>query len=323
MSESGDFTPASWADSDFKSARRAYDAHAKRSYDDATAAGKNISEVLEKRLTTNCRRPLIIMCDQTGSMGEWPAVIFSKLPYLCNEVGEYNGKDAEIAFGAVGDARMGETYPLQARPFGQGQKLLQSLKELIMEGKGGSNDCESYELALLYCLMNVDMPKAVHPVLILICDENIYDSITKAHAASYGIEIEKAMKIEEICEGLKEMYGGVYILRKPYGGQQENGRIHARWAAMLGSDHVIDLDDPQRAVDVIFGILAKESGKIDYFRGELEERQDPSQVKTVYKALATVHGLPPAAGKPKKLLGAGKSTMHKPPGKTKKSGDLL
>lgn len=323
MSESGDFTPASWATSDFKSAKRAYDAHARRSYDDATAAGKNISEVLEKRLKTNCRNPLIIMCDQTGSMGEWPAVIFSKLPYLCNEVGVYLGKDAEVAFGAIGDARNNERYPLQARPFGTGEKLLKSLKELIIEGNGGGNSCESYELALVYCLRNVDMPKAVNPVLIMICDEDIYDSITKAHAASYGIEIDKAMKIEEICKGLQEMYGGVYILRKPYGGQQENGRIHARWAAMLGSDHVIDLDDPQRAVDVIFGILAKESGKVDYFRDELEERQKPAQVKTVYKALETVHGLPPAAGKTRKALGAGKSTMHRPSGKTKKSGDLL
>lgn len=330
MSESGDFTPASWAPTDFKSARRSYDAHAGRSYGDAVAAGKDVSAVLEKRLKTNCRKPLIIMCDQTGSMGEWPAVIFSKLPYLDHEVGEYLGKDAEVAFGAIGDAQKGETYPLQARPFSRGEKLQAALKELIIEGKGGGGGDETYELAMLYALKNVDMPKADHPILILIGDEHPYDGVTKEMASRYGIAIDKKMTTEQIVEELKEMYGAVYIVRKPYQDPGMDEQIHARWCKLLGSDHVVFLPDPNRVVDVIFGILGKESGKIDYFREEFEERQkdNPEYHGVVYKALETVHGPAPTSapkgkGKTRKgLPPAGRSTMHKP-GKGKKSGDLL
>ena len=323
MSEGGDFTPASWAPSSFKDARKAYDTHARRSYDDAAASGKTTKDLLEARLKTKCAKPLIILCDQTGSMGEWPAVIFSKLPYLDHEVSEYLGKDSEVAVGAIGDAQNHETYPLQARPFCRGEELQKRLKELVIEANGGGNNKESYELGLLYALKNVDMPKADHPILILICDEDIYDTITPAHAAQYGIKIKETMTIEEICEGLKEKYGAVYVLRKFYSSQQMNERIRGRWAKMLGNDHVIQLDDPNRAVDVILGILAKESGKIDYFREEFEDRQkdNPEYYPVVYKALETVHGPAPAGGKTKKGP-AGKSTMHKP-GKGKKSDDLL
>ncbi len=325
MSEDGDFTPASWAPSDFKSARRAYDRDAGRSYGDAVATGKPISGVLEARLKTNCRKPLIIMCDQTGSMGEWPAVIFSKLPYLDHEVGEYLGKDAEVAFGAIGDAQKGENYPLQARPFSRGEKLQAALKELIIEGKGGGGGDETYELAMLYCLENVDMPKADHSILILIGDENPYDSVTKAMAAKYGIAIDKAMTTEEIVTELKEKFGAVYIIRKPYQDPGMDEQIHARWCKLLGSDHVVFLPDPNRVVDVIFGILGKESGKIDYFREEFESRQkdNPGYHPVVYKALETVHGSMPVKGATKKgLPPAGKSKMHNP-GTGKKSKSLL
>ena len=68
-------------------------------------------------------------------------------------------------------------------------------------------------------------------------------------------------------------------------------------------------------VDVIFGILAKETGKVEYFRKELEERQSPEQVKTVYTSLKTVHAnLPPS---PKAHV-KGRSVMAIPEGKKAK-----
>ena len=84
----------------------------------------------------------------------------------------------------------------------------------------------------------------------------------------------------------------------------------------MGEDHVVELPDAKRVVDVIFGILARETGRIEYFREEIEGRQDPDQVKTVYKSLATIHKLP-AAGKP---VDRGNSILKLPEGKAK--GDV-
>lgn len=324
MSESADYDPGPWTGHDFKDARKSYDSHVGRSYADATAAGKSDKDVLEPSLKTQSTAPLLICCDITGSMGEWPAVMFSKLPYLEHEGKTmYLGKDMEIAWLAVGDAYC-DDYPLQARPFTKGTDLEKRLKELVIVGGGGGQTTESYELAGLYLARKVEMPKAVSPILIMIGDEAPYDFVNEDQARDIAkVKLQGRLSTKDLFEELKERYA-VYLIRKPYQPTGDNSmspidkRIHAQWAELVGEDHIAYLPEAQRVVDVIFGILAKESGRIDEFRKELEDRQTKDQVKTVYKSLRTIHALPGASQK--KL--PGRSTMHKPGG-GKKSGDLL
>ena len=77
MSESGDYNPGPWTGHDFKEARKSYDAHAGRSYEDALTSRRQGKDLVVKSLKTNSESPVVIACDVTGSMGEWPAVIFS------------------------------------------------------------------------------------------------------------------------------------------------------------------------------------------------------------------------------------------------------
>ena len=170
MSEAGDFTPGVWAGYDFSSARKKYDVHVGRSYGDAVAKRKKATDLVPASLTTNSESPLVIACDVTGSMGEWPAVIFSKLPYLELEGKEYLGPTMEISFAAIGDAYC-DQYPLQVRPFTSGTDLKSQLEELVIEGGGGGQACESYELAALYYSRNVGMPNAIKPIFVYIGDE--------------------------------------------------------------------------------------------------------------------------------------------------------
>lgn len=171
---------------------------------------------------------------------------------------------------------------------------------------------ETYELALLYLLHNVKMPKAIAPVVILIGDEMPYDFIPPDLAESVAsVKLEKRISTAELVRRVKERYS-LYLIRKPYGRSgansisEEDRQIRAKWVGLLGEDHVCDLPDPARVVDVIFGILAKEAGRIDDFREELEGRQNPNQVKTVYKSLKTVHLV---TAKPPDEIGAGKSIL--------------
>ncbi|MFX5476466.1 hypothetical protein ABTD55_21345, partial [Acinetobacter baumannii] len=71
-------------------------------------------------------------------------------------------------------------------------------------------------------------------------------------------------------------------------------RIRRQWEKLLGDDHVVMLPEASRVVDVIFGILAKETGRVDYFTKELTDRQDPDQVTTVMKSLHKVTGKSPS-----------------------------
>jgi hypothetical protein len=312
MAETTDYDPGPWRGHDFKSARVAYDRHAGRSYNEAVTAGKKAADLVPEGIKTNSEAPLVIACDVTGSMGEWPATIFSKLPYLELEGKEYLGETMEISFAAIGDAVKNDKYPLQVRPFVNGTKLADEIKALVVEGGGGGGGQESYDLAAEYYAENVDMPNAIRkPIFIFIGDEGLYENLDPTIAESFAkVEIKQMLKLEDIFGELTKKYN-VYVVRKSYGAGDAS--IQAQWAALIGEEHICPLDDANRVVDVIFGILARETGRIDYFKKELKDRQKPAQVDVVMKSLKTVHAL----GGPKnsvKKIGMNKSVTRRKKG---------
>jgi hypothetical protein len=324
MSESGDYDPGPWKGYDFASARRTYDVHVGRSYDDAVSKKVAPSKLIIPKLVTQSTAPLVIACDVTGSMGDWPATIFSKLPYLDKEGQEYLGKDLAISFAAIGDA-YSDNYPLQVRDFAQGKDLEKRLKELIIEGNGGGQTQESYDLAALYYARNCDMPKAVQPIFIYIGDEGLYPSVDKTYAKEWSrVDLEGKMTTKDAIGELQKRFS-VYLVRKPYElGRGDimgdtDKRIYGQWCDYLGEDHIATLPDASRVVDVIFGILAEETSRVPYFLDEIAGRQKPGQVKTALKALETIHAID---GKSAKLLKSGMS-RYRGQGKGGSSKSLL
>jgi hypothetical protein len=239
MSESGDYTPAPhWSGYDYASARKSYaDDVVKRGAVDPVAIG--ITELVPEKIVSNSETPLIITIDVTGSMGKWPTTIFEKLPFFEHEVKSYLGPDAEICFVAIGDHVQKDSYPLQVHEFAKERGLEDSLKKIIFEGGGGGDQQESYELAAAY--FAVATPKVLFAKL--------------------------RKKFE------------VYIIRKPYGASSfqttnsTDNTIQRQWEDLLGADHVICVPEPERVVDVIYGILGDYTGKFDEFVKELKERQ--------------------------------------------------
>ncbi|MBI2483212.1 hypothetical protein HYV74_03495 [Candidatus Uhrbacteria bacterium] len=352
MSESGDYQQSSyWSGHDFGDAYARYDQHAGRSYAQAQSAGVTIQDLVPKRISTQSTRPLLIRIDHTGSMHEAPKKIFEKLPYLSHEARQYLGDDTELSVGAIGDmsngqvAGEGDRYPLQIRDFAQlsvpqaGAKtkrktaqwedpeIAKRLLELVIEGGGGGQMHENYEFAMLYDARNVDMPRAITPVAIYIGDEMPYEVLAPEYAEHYGhLALERSMTIQEVVAELQQKYS-VYFIQLPYSGHVDGDQmtadtktVHRTWANLLGEDQVKYLPDPARVVDLIFGILAQETGRDAYFRQEIEARQTPAQVRTVYKALGTTHKLP--SGKEPRGLRSGKSTLHRPSSGKKTKGLL-
>lgn len=312
MAEDADFDPGDWKGHDFKSARAHYEDHAGRAYSDATAKGVKATTLVSNKLTTESTSPLVIQVDVTGSMGDWPKTMFEKLPYLDLEGKEYLGPDMEVSFAAIGDTTC-DHYPLQIQPFGTGTALKASLEKLLIEGGGGGGGTESYEIGALYYARNVDMPNAVRPIFIFIADEMPYPMVNAYTALTHAkVDLKQPLSVEQVFAELKEKYA-VYLVHKPY----SDANSRREWVRLIGEDHIADLDDPNRVVDVIFGILAREKDRIDYFKKEIEARQKKHQVDTVYRALKTIH----AAGLVKANPG-GKSTLHRPTG-GKPSKDLL
>lgn len=327
MSESGNYSPGAWSGHNFTAARASYDKKASSSAADAAAANIKASDLVPKSIETKSTHPFLIRCDVTGSMSGWPNTIFSKLPYLDHEMRtEYLAEDAEISFGAISDT--GDEYPLQVQPFTKGTAMKDSLEKLVVTdgGSGPGSCCEAYAIAALYDARNVKMPKAIiKPPLIIIGDEMPYNVVSKSDAREYAkVSLEEGrLSANAIFKELVELYS-VYLILKPYGsetfaGDKMSGQtksVYDCWEEILGADRIALLPEAGRVVDVIFGVLAKETDRVDYFRKEIEKRQEPSQVKTVYKSLATIHALPAKISSQKLLPGG--SRMHKPPDGTKK-----
>ena len=305
MAETADYNPGNWKGHSFADARAAYDANATRTYTAAVSSGVAASSLVPDRLVTQSTSPLVVQVDVTGSMGAWPRTIFSKLPYLDIEGKTYLGPDMEISFAAVGDA-YSDKFPLQVEEFGSGTVLETRLANLKVEGGGGGSHHETYELGALYYARNVDMPNAVRPIFIFVADEAPYAEVPTSKARDVcKVKTERVLTVDEVFAELKTKYS-VYLVHKSFPG----GETRKEWVRLIGEDHIADLDDPERVVDVIFGILAKETGRVDYFKSEIEGRQTPVQVQTTYKALGTVHK---ASADVPAVIG-GKSTMHRPSG---------
>jgi hypothetical protein len=199
-------------------------------------------------------------------------------------------------------------------PFDQGTALKGRLEQLVIEGGGGGGGNESYELGALYYARNCHMPSAIRPIFIFVADEAPYPKVTKADAKKFAkVDLEGTLSTEKVFAELQKKFS-VYLVHKAYA---DGGHTRREWVRLLGEDHLADLDDPNRVVDVIFGILANETRRVDYFRKEIEGRQEPAQIDVVYKALSTIHR------KSRALPAGGKSTLHKPSKKSKAAKKLL
>ena len=95
--------------------------------------------------------PIAIFVDETGSMSSLPPLILADLGKAVSVIQASKVKNPSIMFGAIGDARNREKAPLQVGEFEASDELCEAhLANIYLEGNGGGNDGESYDLALWF-----------------------------------------------------------------------------------------------------------------------------------------------------------------------------
>src|SRR6476661_5976439 len=91
---------------------------------------------------------IVISLDVTGSMGRVVRGIHADLPHLHELLlGHKYIPHPQIMFAAVGDATC-DRVPLQVGQFESDNRMDQNLENMILEGGGGGQKTESYELML-------------------------------------------------------------------------------------------------------------------------------------------------------------------------------
>lgn len=181
-----------WSDSSSvtKKSARDYAREDRRKYTPDSKKGIAPPNGLE--LKVQAPASMILVVDVTGSMKEWPKMIFEKIATLYNEanlamqgVSLEKAKAVkkvdsllEMAVIAVGDAKY-DMYPLQVVDFCKGADLVKGVDKILGEGGGGPFGCESYELAAYYLLNHCKVQKGVKPVCIFACDEEFYKDVDR------------------------------------------------------------------------------------------------------------------------------------------------
>src|SRR6187431_140514 len=93
---------------------------------------------------------IAVLFDVTGSMGSVPRVLQTKLPQLLGLLTRKSyATDPHILFGAVGDASC-DRVPLQIGQFESDNRMDDDLARIVLEGGGGGQMTESYELAMYF-----------------------------------------------------------------------------------------------------------------------------------------------------------------------------
>src|SRR3989339_1416261 len=206
-----------------------------------------------KDLISESTHPLVVITDVTGSMNEWPGIIFEKLPLLGDEVKRY-APDYVISFAAVGDARC-DRYPLQVRDFAAGKPLDEHINMLFPEGGGGDNP-ESYGVAAYYYVNHCQIDKAVKPILIFILDAPYHEKVLKSEIMKCTGDDAQSVDTKAVFRQLMTKFT-VYIV---YRGHIDDSSAEL-WKSLVGAQQVVPISEPRDVVEILIGIYDAEMGE--------------------------------------------------------------
>ncbi|MEW6365339.1 MAG: hypothetical protein AB1714_11985 [Acidobacteriota bacterium] len=244
---------------------------------------RGIPPPVGRTISTDSPTPLVVAVDVTGSMGEWPKIIFEKLPVLYNEA-KLHIPDVEISFAAIGDANV-DNFPLQVCDFRKGKDLEEGINSIFPEGGGGAGTKESYELAAYFYARHCQMKKDAAPIFVFCGDEGYYETIKAAAVSRMTGDVPAGdLRAGDVFKELLQKFT-VYNLRLEYKNAQKEEEIRQQWEETLGKQMVLKLEDPRRIVDAIIGLVAVAREDIDAFSKRISIRQTPEQVEQVMKTL--------------------------------------
>ena len=265
---------------------------------------------------------IAVLFDVTGSMGQVPVTLQKKLPELLGLLLRKNYiNDPQILFGAIGDATC-DAVPLQMGQFESDNRMDQNLEDIFLEGGGGGQQTESYELAMYFMARHTQTDcydrRGKKGYLFLIGDEMAYPEVNRAEVReNIGDGLEQNVVLDDLVKELRQRYHVFFILPRAasYG---SNPTILGFWRRLLGQN-VLELAETEAVCETIALTIGMSEGTIDLAGGiaDLKEFNVPSTtLKSVTKVLAGLPGAPVTARAGKALPGVGAKKLL--PGRVKR-----
>ncbi|MBX3015726.1 MAG: hypothetical protein KF832_29675 [Caldilineaceae bacterium] len=197
---------------------------------------------------------IAVLFDVTGSMGNVPRVLQTKLGKLMRMLVQ-KGYVAhpQVLFGAVGDAHC-DTVPLQIGQFESGLEMDDDLGKIFIEGGGGGQVHESYELAVYFMARHTAIDcadqRGKKGYLFTIGDEKPYPVVARQQVRKHiGDSLQHDLTIEAICQEVQRRYHHFHII-PTHTTHGQNAEIQSCWQALLG-ERVLLLEDEAAVCETI------------------------------------------------------------------------
>ncbi len=300
-----------WSDAHYRS-RAAHLRATGRSafgYDEDIRAGRCTAGVHDQmdpaRLKGGCRESrdsdrhptsnaVAVLFDVTGSMQQVPRILqksLCTLMGLCLRKGYLS--DPAILVGAVGDATC-DRVPLQVGQFESGNEIENDLNRLFLEGGGGGQQTESYELALYFLARKTSIDclekRGRKGYAFLIGDEMPYPRVKRKEVKQvFGDVLEADIPLRAILEEVREKYE-LYFILPNLTSYYHDRKIFGHWQKLLGQN-AVRLDDPSGISELIAATigLAEDAVAIGDLTNDLADAGiDGKVAAAVSTALATV-----------------------------------
>lgn len=228
--------------------------------------------------------PLIFGLDVTGSMGYIAeAIVRDGLPKLFESM--YSGNvlsDPHVMFMGLGDVTAGDRAPLQMSQFESDIRLVEQLRTIWLEKRGGGNDSESYTLAWWAALHKTDTDAAKagrKGFLFTIGDEMVPPDLTRNELERvFGSSVprETPPNNRALMEQVSANWHVFHIVAEDgshcqYARRREE--VRAGWTKLLGNGAIFmrDNKDLVKIVETILRVYKGES--LEHLTAESEVLQ--------------------------------------------------
>jgi hypothetical protein len=235
---------------------------------------------------------IAVLFDVTGSMRQVPRTLQAKLPQLLGLLLRHGyAEHPQILFGAIGDATC-DRAPLQIGQFESDNRMDDDLGRILLEGGGGGQKTESYELAMYFMARHTSIDchekRGKRGYLFMIGDEMAYPRVKRSEVSHViGDGLQADIPLAGIVQELQRKWDIYYIL--PEGASYAGDRqVLDFWRAQLGQN-VIELADLDAVCETIALTIGLGEAAIDLDDGLADLRDVGSPAgPAVSKALAPI-----------------------------------
>ncbi len=211
--------------------------------------------------------PIIVAIDVTGSMGIIADTLARKgLGTLFNELlARKPIQNPHLMFMAIGDANY-DSAPLQVSQFEADNRIVEQLTQIYLEGGGGGNSFESYNLPWYFASAHTEhdslIKRGKRGYLFTVGDEEAPKDLTKDQIKEIiGDTLEREMTSDEMLAEAQRKYDVFHIIiMEGNHASHYPDRVVNSWKPILGQ-HVVKLSDHTKLSETIIGIIEVSEGR--------------------------------------------------------------